>query len=80
MVCLIDVKEQTVTVLMWLFTMILAIGIILAFIRCYGKHKTKGAIDEKIPLYMTAVGLVGATLIGMLSNNKREGFKALYGV
>lgn len=79
MVCLIDVKEQTVTILMWLFTLLLAIGIILAFIRCYSKRGSK-CINEKLPLYMSAVGLLGATLIGALSTNKREGFKALYGV
>ena len=80
MVCLLDVKEHSVTTLMWLFTIILSIGIIMAFIRHYGSWHCKKCIDEKVPLWMSAIGLVGSVFIGIASSQKREGFKALYGV
>lgn len=80
MVCLFDVKEQSVTVLMWVFTIILGVGVLLSFMRHYGSWHCKKCIDDRVPLYMTAIGLIGATLIGMASGEKREGFKSLYGL
>lgn len=79
MVCLMEIKDSMVTVLMWIFTAILAIGIILQYTKLYGKMSTRNGINDKLPVIMTTIGFLGSVIIGVASGKKREGFKALYG-
>lgn len=80
MVCLIDLKETTITFLMWLFTIILGIGIAMIALKRFGGWRMRGSIGDTTPVVMAIIGFVGATLIGIGSGEKREGFKALYGI
>jgi hypothetical protein len=80
MVCLIDLKESTITFLMWLFTIILGIGVVMATLKRFGGWRMRGSIGDTAPVVMLIVGFIGATLIGIGSGKKREGFKALYGI
>ena len=80
MVCLIDLKETTITFLMWLFTIILGIGIAMIALKRFGGWRMRGSIGDTAPVVMAIIGFVGATLIGIGSGEKREGFKALYGI
>ena len=78
MVCLIDLKESSITFLMWLFTIILGIGIAMAALKRFGGWHMRGSIGDTAPIVMSIVGFLGATLIGIASGKKREGFRALY--
>ena len=71
MTCL---NEKCLSALMWLFTIILTIGVIMCFVNASGKimmNKYEGAI-------ISIVGLIGSITIGMLSKNSRETFTALF--
>lgn len=80
MVCLLDLKESSVTFLMWLFTIILGIGVLMAILKRFGGWHSRRLIGDTTPVVMLIIGFVGATLIGIGSGQKREGFKALYGI
>ena len=80
MVCLMDVKESTITIIMWIFTLVLAIGIALQIAKLNGKFATRHAIPDNLPVIMLSIGFVGSVFVGVTSNKKREGFKALYGI
>ena len=79
MVCLIDIQESTITVVMWIFTAVLAVGIALQIAKLHGKMATRHAIPENLPVIMLAIGFIGSVFVGATSGKKREGFKALYG-
>ena len=80
MVCLIDLKESTITFLMWLCTIILGIGVVMAALKRFGGWRVRGSISDTASVVMLIIGFVGATLIGIGSGKKREGFKTLYGI
>ena len=75
-----DVKESTITVIMWIFTLVLAFGIALQIAKLNGKFATRRAIPDNLPVIMLIVGFVGSVFVGVTSGKKREGFKALYGI
>ena len=79
MVCLIDIQESTITIMMWIFTVVLAIGIALQIAKLHGKMATRNAIPTDLPTIMLGIGFIGSVFIGAASGKKREGFKALYG-
>ena len=78
MVCLMEIKESTVTVIMWVFTIVIALGIALQLAKLHGKVTTKHAIPDNLPVIMTLIGFIGSVFVGAVSGKKREGFKALY--
>lgn len=80
MVCLLDLKESSITFLMWVFTIILGIGILMMLIKRFGSFSWRHSIGDTTPVIMALVGFLGATLIGIGSGEKREGFKAIYGI
>lgn len=65
---------------MWLFTIVLGIGILMMLIKRFGNFSWRRSIGDTTPVIMTLVGFLGATLIGIGSGQKREGFKAIYGI
>ena len=65
---------------MWLFTVILGIGVFMAILKRFGGWHCRKAINDTAPVVMLIIGFVGATLVGIGSGQKREGFKALYGI
>jgi hypothetical protein len=73
-----DIKESTVTIVMWVFTIVIAIGIALQLAKLYGSTSTRHAINEKAPIWMIIIGFVGSVFVGAVSGKKREGFKALF--
>ena len=79
MVCLMEIKESTITVIMWIFTAVLAVGIALQIAKIHGKMATRHAIPENLPVIMLSIGFIGSVFVGAASSKKREGFKALYG-
>ena len=79
MVCLMDIQESTITIVMWIFTAVLAIGIALQIAKLHGKMATRHAIPDNLPIIMLAIGFIGSVFVGAASGKKREGFKALYG-
>lgn len=74
-----EIQESTVTIMMWIFTVVLAIGIALQIAKIHGKMATRSAIPTDLPTIMLCIGFVGSVFIGVASGKKREGFKALYG-
>ena len=74
-----DIQESTITVIMWIFTAVIAIGIALQFAKLHGKMATRHAIPENLPVIMVVIGFIGSVFVGAASGKKREGFKALYG-
>lgn len=80
MVCLFDVEQKTINTFMWVFTILLTIGIILWFARDLNSGM-RTRIHKAIPMACTAVGFLGAFFIGLGSKGKaKEGFAAIYGV
>ena len=65
---------------MWLFTIMLGIGIVMFTLKRFGGWRLRGSIGDTAPVVMSIIGFIGATLVGIGSSKKREGFKALYGV
>ncbi len=80
MVCLMEVKESTITIIMWIFTIVLAFGIALQIAKLSGKFATRRAIPDNLPVIMLVVGFIGSVFVGVTSGKKREGFKAIYGI
>ena len=77
MVCLLEIKDKSATSLMWLFAALLAVGIIIYFMKVYGNGDN---INKNIGPICLLVGFAGSMLIGIASGKKkREGFTALYG-
>ena len=80
MVCLLDIKESTVTVLMWIFTVVIAVGIFLVYAKDHAGWHMRECIGKGVPLAMLIIGFLGSVFIGVTSDKKREGFKAIFGV
>ena len=80
MVCLIELKDNMVTTAMWIFTIILGLGILILLLKKYGGKHWKGCFGENAAPIMLVVGFLGSMLIGIAGGDKkREGFTALYG-
>lgn len=74
-----DIQESSITVIMWIFTAVLAIGIALQIAKLHGKMSTRNAIPTDLPTIMLCIGFIGSVFVGAASGKKREGFKAIYG-
>ena len=80
MVCLLEAEQKTINTFMWIFTILLAVGIILWFVRDMS-NGMKNKIHKAFPMAFTAIGFLGAVFIGIGSKGKaKEGFAAIYGV
>ena len=78
MVCLIDAEQKTINTFMWLFTILLAIGIILWFVK---DLKPNSHINKWVPMTCAGIGIIGSIFLGVTSKGKaKEGFSAIYGV
>lgn len=81
MVCLIELKDGMVTTAMWIFTIILGLGIIVLLMKRYGKSCWNNCFSDHLAPILLVVGFLGAMLIGVAGGDKkREGFSALYGL
>ncbi len=81
MVCLIELKDGMVTTAMWIFTIILGIGIIVLLMQRYGNKKWDECFGGNLAPILLVVGFIGSMLIGIAGGDKkREGFCAIYGL
>lgn len=81
MVCLIELKDGLVTAAMWIFTIILGLGIIVLLMKRYGKSCWNSCFSDNLAPILLVVGFIGSILIGVAGGNKkRESFSAIYGL
>lgn len=81
MVCLIGLKDSLVTTSMWIFTIILGLGIIVLLMKKYGKKEWNSCLNDNLAPILLIVGFLGSMLIGIAGGRKtREGFASIYGL
>lgn len=68
--------EEITTTLMWIFTAIMFIGLIMLSL---DKHKFSFNSHE-VGIWMTWGGLAASVVTAIMSDRKKEGFAAVYGL
>jgi uncharacterized protein YybS (DUF2232 family) len=71
---MVALSDKCLSALMWIFTIILTIGVVMTFVNTKGKilaNKYEGSI-------ISLVGLIGSVVIGMVSKKSRETFMAIF--